>query len=79
MNRLVMSPDQCITVRACASKRACDTYVDKLLKNRPKRCRADEHALSALPFLPQHNISKSLRCYKRETLCKPMFYKTVLE
>jgi hypothetical protein len=26
-----------------------------------------------------HNISKSLRCYKCETLCKPLFYKTVLQ
>ncbi|NUX56932.1 hypothetical protein FSB65_26580 [Paraburkholderia sp. JPY418] len=26
-----------------------------------------------------HNISKSLRCYKRETLCKPLFSKTVLQ
>ncbi|VVD29636.1 protein of unknown function [Paraburkholderia dioscoreae] len=30
-------------------------------------------------FSLHHNISKSLRCYKGETLCKPLFSKTVLQ
>jgi hypothetical protein len=30
-------------------------------------------------FSLHHNISKSLRCYKRETLCKPLFYQAVLQ
>jgi hypothetical protein len=31
-----------------------------------------------LASLAARRISKSLRCYKAETLCKPLFYKTVL-
>ncbi|TGP43730.1 hypothetical protein EN871_11830 [bacterium M00.F.Ca.ET.228.01.1.1] len=37
------------------------------------------HALSVPGFSLQHNISKSLRCYKGDTLCKPLFCKTVLQ
>ena len=49
------------------------------LTNCQKFRRANEHALSMPRLLPHHDISKSLRCYKRETLCKPLFSKTVLQ
>src|SRR5262249_4557263 len=37
-----------------------------------------EHALSMPPWSNGPNISKTLRCYKGETLCNPLFSKTVL-
>ncbi|MFM0059941.1 hypothetical protein PQR64_30335 [Paraburkholderia phytofirmans] len=76
MDRLGSEPRPVVSVCACAGKRTHDTYVDKLSEN---SAGPTEHALSMPGFTLHHNISKSLRCYKRETLCKPLFSKTVLQ
>ncbi|HZZ12359.1 MAG TPA: hypothetical protein VFE79_16865 [Paraburkholderia sp.] len=64
------------TFCACAGKRARAACVDNLSEISLGQA---VHALSMPEIVLRHNISNSLRCYKGETLCKPLFYKTVLQ